>query len=468
MAENFFGMTDKGRMRENNEDDFITTSFSGGHLIAACVIDGVGGYAGGEIAAALAKDTILNELVNASVGIHDMMVDALVKANEKIHHEKSKTAENGQMACVLTLAIADISANKFYYAHIGDTRLYLFRDHTLVKVSHDHSFVGLLEDTGRLTEEAAMKHPKRNEIDKALGFDEYFPAGYIETGESPFLPGDTIMLCSDGLSDMIDNKCITDILEKKEGLETKAGQLIEAANEAGGRDNVTVVLVNNNRSPLKHSATKPGNITKTVAADEAEERTKETLQKNSELAAAPVKNHSRSPLLAIICLCLLGVIAWLLYQRYKDATPQFAPQSANVKKQRNAGELMLSDSIAGGSVTLTLPVADNNIIILTDTIFVDRDSLILKGNGTSLLCDSSYKGAALSFSSRCKYVLLDSVIIDGFDPGIIAQNQVLHLKNVVFRNCSLPMQYQLLLPENRNISGSLSDSLYHYTDSSLH
>ena len=104
------------------------------------------------------------------------------------------------MACVLTLAVVDIEKNKFYYAHVGDTRLYLFRDNTLVKVSKDHSFVGFLEESGRLTEEAAMQHPKRNEINKALGLGVKFSASddYIETGESPFLPGDLLLLCSDG------------------------------------------------------------------------------------------------------------------------------------------------------------------------------------------------------------------------------------------------------------------------------
>ena len=118
------------------------------------------------------------------------------------------------MACVLTLVLADVEENKFYYAHVGDTRLYLLRDNSLVKVSNDHSFVGFLEDNGRLTEEAAMRHPKRNEINKALGFDEeqLLQPDYIETAESPFLPSDILLLCSDGLSDMINQKTITSIL----------------------------------------------------------------------------------------------------------------------------------------------------------------------------------------------------------------------------------------------------------------
>ncbi len=93
------------------------------------------------------------------------------------------------MACVLTCVVAHIKNNKFYYAHVGDTRLYLLRDHSLVKISKDHSVVGFLEESGRLSEEDAMRHPRRNEINKALGFEEDIDADLIETGESPFLTG---------------------------------------------------------------------------------------------------------------------------------------------------------------------------------------------------------------------------------------------------------------------------------------
>jgi serine/threonine protein phosphatase PrpC len=190
MAENYFGITDTGRMRSNNEDTFIVQKVISGAFIAACVIDGVGGYEGGEVAARLAKNAITDHLNNPDAEIIPLMKEALIAANAAIFKEKQLGKGNEQMACVLTLALADIANNKFYYAHVGDTRLYLFRDNSLVKVTRDHSFVGFLEDSGRLTEEAAMRHPKRNEINKALGFDAQLKApDYIETGESPFLPG---------------------------------------------------------------------------------------------------------------------------------------------------------------------------------------------------------------------------------------------------------------------------------------
>ena len=255
---NYFGITDTGKLRTNNEDTFIAQAVLDDKYIAACVIDGVGGYEGGEVAAQLAHDAILLHVDRESENVIATLKEALAAANEAIYTEKKVGKGNEQMACVLTLALADIENNKFYYAHVGDTRLYLFRDQSLVKVTSDHSFVGFLEDSGRLTEEEAMRHPKRNEINKALGFDSQIRADdYIETGESPFLPGDTLLLCSDGLTDMMNNSAMTAILNSDKSLALKGKALITAANEAGGKDNITVVLVHNNKSPLKQTATKP-------------------------------------------------------------------------------------------------------------------------------------------------------------------------------------------------------------------
>ena len=139
---------------------------------------------------------------------------AIIAANDKINEEKKEAGINERMACVLTCVVADIKNNKCWYAHVGDTRVYLLRDHSLVKISKDHSDVGFLEESGRLSEEEAMRHPRRNEINKALGFEEDIstPEDFIETGESPFLPGDLLLLCSDGLTDMISSGSIMQVL----------------------------------------------------------------------------------------------------------------------------------------------------------------------------------------------------------------------------------------------------------------
>src|SRR3982751_1618765 len=222
----FFGYTDTGKQRDNNEDAFVAESVQGGNLIAACVIDGVGGYEGGEIAAAIAKDTIREKLRHAISDPVESMKSAFLLANQKIYDERMANKERDSMACVLTMALVDLTNNQFHYAHVGDTRLYLFRDHSLVKLTKDHSFVGFLEDNKKISEEEAMRHPKRNEINKALGFNPNMSsvADYIETGSSPFLPGDILLLCSDGLSDMVDSQLMISVLssDKKLGQKTKA------------------------------------------------------------------------------------------------------------------------------------------------------------------------------------------------------------------------------------------------------
>jgi serine/threonine protein phosphatase PrpC len=161
MTENYFGITDTGKMRDNNEDDFIAEKILKDRYIMGCVIDGVGGYEGGEVATKIARETILHYFSIPSGDIVTMMKEALKVANEKISEEKIKNSGHENMACVVTMAVADAKNKKFYYAHIGDTRLYLFRDNSLVKITKDHSFVGFLEDSGRLSEDGGDEPPEK-------------------------------------------------------------------------------------------------------------------------------------------------------------------------------------------------------------------------------------------------------------------------------------------------------------------
>ena len=146
---------------------------------------------------------------------------------------------------MLTAAIVDMEQRTISMAHVGDSRLYGFRHGTLKKLSHDHSLIGYREEIGDLTEEEAMHHPQRNVIGRDVGSrrhkanDEEF----IEAQVFPLKPNTILLFCSDGLSDMITSAAITAILSSKKKLEEKADALIAAALEAGGKDNVTVVLV---------------------------------------------------------------------------------------------------------------------------------------------------------------------------------------------------------------------------------
>jgi len=467
MAKNYFGITDTGKLRTNNEDAFIAQPVHNNQFIAACVIDGVGGYEGGEVAARLAQDTILYALQQVDKDIITVMKEALVAANKAIYKEKQINKEYAQMACVLTLALVDLANNKFYYAHVGDTRLYLLRDASLVKVTRDHSFVGMLEDSGRLSEEAAMKHPKRNEINKALGFDAQLPMpDYIETGDSPFLPCDLILLCSDGLTDLINNSTITSVLSTNKDLSSKGRALINAANDAGGKDNITVVLVQNNKTPIQHTATKPIMAKDSDNANNNEQRVSEN-NNSEEQIIINKKKSSVKPLFSFLGLLILAALIWLLYQNYmNNKTGRNNSGDEVVEKKRNAQEQLFVDSINGTktSEVFILNQTGNPPIVITDSISVNNDSLHIIGNGVTIRSDSAYHGPALTLSPVCKYLLLDSLTLENFDIGVLVKNGTLHFKNVQFKNCRVPARQDFMFNDSSVINGRFADTLFYNTD----
>lgn len=242
----FYGNTNVGRVRTNNEDAFVTQKLWGDDCVLAIAIDGVGGYEGGEIAAAIASKTIPEYLEASPNGERvELLKQAVTAANNAIFEAREADPEHGQMSCVLSAAIIDMSQQKVSMAHVGDTRLYCFRNGRLKKLSHDHSLVGYREDIGDLTEEEAMHHPQRNVIGRDVGSQLHQPDDdeFIEAQVFKLMPNSTLLFCSDGLTDMITSATITDILSQDDSLEDKTNALIEAALVAGGKDNVTAVLV---------------------------------------------------------------------------------------------------------------------------------------------------------------------------------------------------------------------------------
>ncbi|MDB5250959.1 MAG: serine/threonine-protein phosphatase [Flaviaesturariibacter sp.] len=436
MAEQFFGLTDTGRQRQNNEDAFIAETVLDGAYVAACVIDGVGGYEGGEVAAAIARDALLEKFRTPSGSITTLMQSALVLANERILKEKQESGSNEKMACVLTLALVQRNENKFYYAHIGDTRLYLFRDGSLVKITKDHSFVGFLEDSGRLTEEAAMSHPKRNEINKALGFEPIAnPSEVIETGDSPFLSGDTILLCSDGLTDMIPRSLITSLLGTGESLESTAAALVRAANEAGGKDNITAVLVRNDRKPILQKATKPAVQKKKEAAMPA----------TTQPGPRPAEHKAVRPraawtgIAALLALLFLAGFIWQWRRAAKLSEASVAHMPAH--QDRSAWQ-RLQDTLRQDVSFLSLPEAGfaDTIPIGHDLIF-RGDSLHLRGNGRTVLLGDSTAGSLLRLAANVRFLLLDSLSLEDMTLQAGGQDlDVIRFRNVRFRRAGIQMQ----------------------------
>ena len=242
----FFGNTDVGQIRSNNEDAFIAQYIWDENHILAVAIDGVGGYEGGEVAASLAQNCIVKYLETYPNGERiELLRQAVISANNTIFLERKEHPEYSNMGCVLTATLIEVENKRINMAHIGDTRLYQYADGSLVKLSHDHSYVGYMEEKGELTEEEAMRHPQRNVIGRDVGsqFLESSGNDYIEVESFPLIPNSILLLCSDGLCDMITSEQMRIELEKEIPIKEKVDNLIKEANKAGGKDNVTVVLV---------------------------------------------------------------------------------------------------------------------------------------------------------------------------------------------------------------------------------
>ncbi len=238
----FGNATDTGKVRSNNEDYLGYFQTPNGYLFVLC--DGMGGHQAGEKASQLAVET-LREFFNKKFysNAQEALWQAIVEANKVIFSTSQKFSEYAGMGTTLVAVL--IRDNQVFYAHVGDSRLYYFEQatQTLHRITKDHSFVQELVDRGIIKEEEAEKHPRKNEILRALGVHkDLIP----EVGTLPILPADNdlLLLCSDGLNGMISDfeiaKIITDttltILQRTQ-------KLIEKANEAGGTDNVTVQLI---------------------------------------------------------------------------------------------------------------------------------------------------------------------------------------------------------------------------------
>jgi protein phosphatase len=168
----------------------------------------------------------------------ERLVAAIRDANQRIHEISATEHERAGMGTTLTAAYLDDA--QLAIAHVGDSRAYLLRDGTLQRLTQDHSLVEELVRRGKLTEEQAAEHPQRSIITRALGPE---PDVEVDTWSYPVRAGDVLLLCSDGLTSMISEEQIAKILSDADGLDRAAQRLIDEANQAGGRDNITVVLV---------------------------------------------------------------------------------------------------------------------------------------------------------------------------------------------------------------------------------
>lgn len=256
----FFGATDIGRLRTNNEDSFIAAKIWGDKYLLLVAIDGMGGEEGGEVAADIANRTIREYLSRICDDTPlNLIKMAVVEANNKIIEEKQRQPQYQRMGCVLTAGIVDIENRTLSIAHVGDSRLYRFAGGNLSKLTHDHSLVGYQEEQGILTEEQAMRHPRRSVIERCLGAEMHNPEdkNFIEAGIFPLNDGEILLFCSDGLSDVLTSAQIADSLRQNNQPQQICADLIDKANAAGGKDNITVVTAVIGSPLTKPSLIKP-------------------------------------------------------------------------------------------------------------------------------------------------------------------------------------------------------------------
>jgi serine/threonine protein phosphatase PrpC len=231
-------LSDPGRVRTNNEDLPVLDADRG----VFGVIDGVGGHAAGELAAAIARDVILQRLARPLGTPAERVREAIAIANNEIFRRAASEPALAGMTCVVTLAV--VSDGRVTVGHVGDSRLYKLRRAGLRKLTHDHSPVGEREDAREIGELEAMQHPRRHEVYRDVGSalrDKDEP-DYVEVIDDTFEDDAAILVCSDGLTDMIPSTTIERIVRLHAGdAAAVTTALVAAANEAGGRDNITVV-----------------------------------------------------------------------------------------------------------------------------------------------------------------------------------------------------------------------------------
>jgi protein phosphatase len=223
-------LTDVGRQRHGNEDNFLHAP------PFFAVADGMGGAQAGEVASQLAVDTF-SEQQDESASPEEQLTAIAKAANRKIYEMAQQDSSRAGMGT--TLIAVKVGNGEVHVGHVGDSRLYRFRDDALERLTNDHSLVEELVRQGKLTPEEAETHPQRSVITRALGPE---PDVEVETMTFAGKDGDVYLLCSDGLSGMVPDELLEQILRRRSSLEGAAQQLIDAANENGGRDNITAVM----------------------------------------------------------------------------------------------------------------------------------------------------------------------------------------------------------------------------------
>lgn len=236
----FYAITDIGRKRELNEDYIYTSGQPIGALPNLFIVaDGMGGHKAGDYASMHTVDRFVEVIreLGEEQGVQDAINEAVTAANAYIYQRSRENSNLSGMGT--TLVLASCIGNEAIVANIGDSRLYLVND-AMTQITRDHSLVEEMVTLGGIDREMARNHPDKNIITRAVGVKEKVAADFFEVD---LTKGDKLLLCSDGLTNMLRDEEIYQIIQDNKELEQAAKALVDAANENGGRDNIAVVLV---------------------------------------------------------------------------------------------------------------------------------------------------------------------------------------------------------------------------------
>jgi protein phosphatase len=317
-------ITDTGRKRRRNEDAYVCEP----PLFA--IADGMGGAQAGEVASRLAAAALKES--GAETGGEDRIYDLIQEANRRVYDRSSTDPNTSGMGTTITVAL--VENGNVAFGHVGDSRAYLIRDGRMEQVTEDHSLVNELMKSGKLSREEAEAHPQRSVITRALGTD---PDVDADTFTIEAKAGDVFLLCSDGLTDMVGEHEILELVERnREDIDAALKSLVKAANRSGGEDNITVVAfeIAENQA-LTHDGETREQAAPAPPRDEEDTLTEADAVRAVDTAVVPVeeiqaevrakeqqdrvvrRRHLRRRILAWLALIAIAVgIALALYLRF--------------------------------------------------------------------------------------------------------------------------------------------------------
>jgi serine/threonine protein phosphatase PrpC len=335
----FGNKTDFGRVRQRNEDYMESFESQYGHVFVVC--DGMGGHVGGEIASRLAASTIKNVFLsnpNKLTSPSELIEEGIVEANRAVYNKSIEDASlKGMGTTCVVLVIKD---GIIFYGHAGDSRLYIIRANKIYQLTKDHSFVQSLVDQGLISDAEAENHPRKNEITKALGISPSLVPEIARKGMLVYT-NDFLILCSDGLSNMVSEREMMETIISSEPFDA-CNRLVEMANVAGGTDNITIQIVKvisgQDIPEEMNNAIPEGAVQKSVLRNQTTESSDTGYNYIPE-----TNNNKKSPyllyiLIGILILLIAGLIYIFFFYDKEPDIPETKDTTEIIKENKAEGE----------------------------------------------------------------------------------------------------------------------------------